>query len=181
MRKHRLILDYDRCSKEWVIADGEGLKRGHPELGDFVVEQSKDGGWHLEFPKSELEWEKALVIAEESDCDKEWLDYCKKYKCFALKTVVSKSRQPEKKIVNPPVKKVLSPVKLVVTPASDFDLRCCLRLCESIKDPEWVWSEYTPVYDMVTRVEIGCRDEPQAIRRLKWLSQRIKAKFEVKK
>lgn len=182
MRKHRLMLDYDECSSEEVMADALRLREKYPELGMSVVEPSdREGCFHVSFPKSELEWEKALAIAEESGCDKAWLVYCKRYRCFAINTEVSKSLKIKKKIINPPVEKVESPFKLVVTPIDKFNLRCCLRLCESIPDKEWVWNYYTPAWDMITRIEIGCRDEPQAVRRLKWLSQRIKASFEVKK
>jgi hypothetical protein len=183
MRKHRLMLDYDDKTFEEVKADAEELVFLHHELGDFTISMSdQPNHWRVEFRKSELDWGTAIGIAEESECDKDWLDYCKKYECFAVKTVVSKNRQPRMvEVVNPPVGKVESPFSIIVTPIDSFNLRCCLRLCESIKDPEWVWTEYTPVLDMNTRVEIGCRDEPQAMRRLKWLSERIKGRFEVKK
>jgi len=172
------MLDYDGCKAEEVVADVTRLRDKHPELGIFLVEPS-DGGWHVEFPKSELEWNKVLVIAEESNCDKKWLAYSRKYGCFAVNTQISKSLQPKAEVVNPPVESVESPVSLIVTPIDSFNLRCCVRLCGSIKDDEWVWREYTPLWDMKTRVKVGCRDESQAIRRLKWLSERIKAKFEI--
>lgn len=183
MRKHRLMLDYDKRDEWYVRGDATQLINRYPELGDyFVVEPSGTPFcWHVKFPKSELEWDEAVAIAEESSCDKDWLEYCKKYKCFAIKTVISKVRQPDEKVVNPPVEVIKLPFSLMVVPISDFELRCCLRLCESIKDKEWVWRYYTQAWDMRTRVEIGCRDSQQALRRLKWLSDRIKADFEVKK
>lgn len=182
MRKHRLMLDYDDKTFEEVRADVERLKEKYPYLREFTISMSdQPNHWRVEFRKSELSWGEAIVIAEQADVDRDWLDYCKKYECFAVKTVISKNRQPRVvEVVNPPVEKVESPFSIIVTPIDSFNLRCCLRLCESIKDPEWVWTEYTPVLDMKTKVEIGCRDEPQAMRRLKWLSERIMGRFEVK-
>lgn len=183
MRRHRLLLDYDGWSFEEVRADADLLRNRYPQLGAFAITPSdQPGHWRVEFRKSELDWETAIRVAEESKCDRDWLEYCKKYECFAVKTVISKNRQPKQElVVNPPVDKVESPFSIIITPIDSFNLRCCLRLCESIKDPEWVWREYTPVLDMKTRVEIGCRDEPQAMRRLKWLSERIMGRFEAKK
>jgi len=173
---HRLMLDYDGLTLRDVEEDAEMLKRMRPDLGEPVIEQSAHG-WHLIFPKSQLQWEEALQLAELSRCDKAWLAYCKKYKVLALETEVSKVKQP--KVVNPPVSKITLPVILRVMPVDSFNIRSCIRLCESIKDKEWQWLKYTPVYDLRTRIDIGCRDRQQAIRRLKWLSARIEASFEV--
>lgn len=181
MKKHRLMLDYDHKSLEEVKEDITGLQKTHPELGDYTIEPSDEAYcWHVVFPKSELMLGRALVIAEESECDKKWLNYCRRYKCFAIKTVLSKRLQPKPKVVNPSVGEVKSSVKLIVTPNTDFNAYCCVRLCESINDAEWVWSHYTPLSDLKTRVVIGCRDKSQALRRLRWLSKRVDGEFEVK-
>ena len=173
------FLDYDGKTFEEVKADAGRLMKAYPKLGEFTISMSdQPNHWRVEFRKSELDWEEAVAIAEQADVDREWLEYCKKYECLAVKTVVSKNRQP-KAVVNPPAGEVKSPFVITVTPIDSFNLRCCLRLCESIKDPEWKWMSYTPVWDMKTRIKIGCRDKSQALRRMKWLSERVKAKFEV--
>lgn len=181
MRRHRLLLDYDNKTFEEVKADAERLLGAYPKLGEFTISMSdQPNHWRVEFRKSELDWDTALTIAEETECDRDWLEYCKKYECFAVKTVVSKNRQPKDGVVNPPVDRVRSPFMLIVEPAGRFNIRCCVRLCESIKDPEWVWREHVTLYDLKTKVQIGCRDESQAIRRMKWLSERVHGKFEIK-
>jgi len=177
----RLELDYDGLPREDVETDAKRLAEQHPELeGNFRIEQSKSGGdhYHVIFPKSQFsKFENAYNIAIRSRADRDWLALCREYECFGLETdnsrVDNEFRQQKEKerVVNRAVKKVTSPYILELIASTSLDGRRITKVCEAIKDSTWQYATFTSVMDMKTHIQIGCVDEAQATRRMKWLSE----------
>lgn len=177
----RLELDYDNLTKEEVDADAKRLTKEFPELGsEYRIEASKTkrDHYHAIFTKSQFsKFEDAYKIALESRCDTDWLALCKDYECFALETQGSRQyneirqQREQKRVVNKPTKMLLQPWILDLMPKTSLDGRRIVKVCEAIEDPEWNYNAFVHVWNFEQHVQIGCRDEQQAARRLKWLSE----------
>jgi len=176
---HRLLLDYDIMSKEEVEKDARRLNEKY-NLGGYEIEASDTTNcWHVTFPMTALPFEEALKIAYDSRCDKEWLRFCERYKCFAVKTELVKRFQPHarRKVCSRPVKEITLPVILVVKPKTRLDLKRVIKLSESTHDKTWVWSVKMPVWNIlddrhvIEEVHIGCKDYRQAMRRKKFIEK----------
>jgi hypothetical protein len=183
-------LDYDVADRKQVEADVENLLKKFPELGGtYRMEQSKSGNWHVVFPKSMLDsFDKCLEIAKQSRCDKDWLNLCEHYGCFAIVTAQGEALaenlnlkpfppQPKKH----PIQDLTQPVILTLYPETPIDRGRLTAICQAMtKDPEWQYKIETPIHNLKTRIRIGCRDTAQAKRRLNWLMQTgIKFKWEI--
>jgi len=177
----RLELDFDGIPREEVDEEAKRLIKEHPELGnEYRIEASKTerDHYHVIFLKSQFNnFNEPYQIALESKCDKDWLDLCKDYECFGLETVAARrfnelrQERERKRIINKPVQMILSPFILDLLPATALDGRRIAKVCESIDDPEWQWTAFVHVFELKQHVQIGCRDEAQANRRMKWLSE----------
>lgn len=185
-----MILDYDVISREEVENDAKRLDEKYG-LGGYEIEASDTNEcWHVLFPKTAIDsFEKALEIAEDSKCERDWLEFCKRYKIFAIKTALVKTFQPNatRKVFSRPVDEILSPVILTVKPKTKLDLKRVIKLSESTHDHTWVWKIDTPIlgiYDEreeLSNVMIGCKDVKQAGRRISFIKKlEIDADFEVK-
>lgn len=176
-RYWRLSLDYDDVPYEDVDQDAKRLIKDFPELGNnYEIESSKSGQahFHVIFHKSKFaSFEEAYHIALQSKCDKDWLSLCKEYETFGLETAEAQrfNEARQQKIVNKPMKMITLPFLLDLVPASPLDARRIVKVCEAIADPTWQYSAFVHVWDLTTHVQIGCRDEKQANRRMKWLSE----------
>ena len=174
----RLALDYDGIPREWVEKDAKELIKKYPILGGrYRIEESGTPMcFHVIFPKSEIPtFEEALQIAKDSLCDRDWLRFCERYRCFALRTRSIKKinpRPPKKKEKNKPVEEITLPVLLILTPENGRELKRLIRLSESIRDQEWQYKIETPLASLQTQIVIGCRSLNQARRRIKWLKER---------
>jgi hypothetical protein len=174
-----LMLDYDNLEHQDVVKDCESLLKKYPALGAYVIEPSKSGRpnrWHVRFPKSVFStFQEAYDIALESGADPDWLDLCKQYECFGLETEMSRrsnqAREEKHPIVNRPTRNITSPIILNLKPATALDARRIVKVCEAIKDPTWKYTAFLQVWNLEHHVLIGCTDEAQAIRRMKWLSE----------
>jgi len=174
-RLHRILLDYDGMTEEAMKQEAERLKGMFPELGEYKIEPSNTGVvcWTLIFPKSAVPWDKAVEVIEASDCDQEWKGYALKYGCMAKRTRESMSSKsnPPIGLRNKPVEKITLPVKITALAREPLDLKRLVKLCEAIPDKTWEWKVETPLWDLKTRVIIGCVDEKQAERRIKMMKE----------
>lgn len=178
---YRLELDYDNLNREEVDADAKHLAKKFPELGEiYHIESSKTekDHYHVIFLKSKFtKFEEAYNIAVESKADEDWLTLCKEYECFALETEGSRrlneirQQREQHRIVNKPTKMILSPYIIDIIPTTSLDGRRIVKICEAIDDPEWDYNAFIHVWDLTMHIQIGCRDEAQANRRMAWLSQ----------
>jgi len=174
-------LDYDKVPREDVDTDAKRLVKEFPELGeDYRIEASKTDRdhYHVIFLKSQFtKFEDAYTIALESQCDKDWLALCKEYECFGLETEGSRRynelrrQREQQRVVNKPTKMILLPYILDLMPTSSLDARRIVKVCEAIDDLEWQYNAFVHIWEMKQHVQVGCRDEQQAARRLKWLSE----------
>jgi len=176
-----LHLDFDGMTYQQVVEDCEKLRKLHPELGHYKIEQSKTPNhFHVKFPKSEFPtFEEALAVAKESKADKDWLELCEYYKVFAVVTEAGKTMakalrlkafppRPKKK----PAYDLKQPVMLVLHPQTPMDAGRLRAICESmVDDEEWEYRLEASLHDLGQRIRIGCRDEFQAKRRARWLEQ----------
>lgn len=185
----RLELDYDSIPREDVDADAKRLIQEFPKLGsEYRIEDSKSRDhYHVIFLKSQFtSFNEAYAIALQSRADRDWLELCKAYECFGLETEASRgfneARQQQQRIVNKPTKMILSPFILDLVPNTTLDGRRIVKICEAIDDPTWQYHAFVHIWNLRQHIEIGCRDERQAQRRLKWLTeQELNFVAEIKK
>lgn len=174
-RLHRILLDYDGMTKEAVEQEAERLKGMFPELGDYRIEPSNTSVicWTLRFPKSAVTWQKAAEVVEASDSDCEWKKYVLRYRCMTKRTEISMGSEmnPPREVRNLPVKEITLPVKITILAESPLDLKRLVKLCEAINDKTWEWKVETPLWDLETRVIIGCVDKQQAERRVRMIGE----------
>ena len=174
-----LHLDFDAMDYEEVVQDCERLKKEYPKLGEYKIESSQQPRhFHVKFPKSKFaSFDEAYQIALESKADRDWLPLCQEYQTFGLNTEVARryneirQQREKQRVVNKPTKMILSPFILDLEPATPLDGRRIVKVCEAIDDPEWHYNAFVHVWDLKQHVQIGCRDEQQANRRMKWLSE----------
>lgn len=176
-----LMLDYDNLEHDEVTKDCEKLLKEYPALGAYVIEPSRSGQpnhWHVRFPKSAFStFEEAFAIAKQASVDGDWLALCKEYECFGLETEESRRsnevrrQREENQIVNRRVRRLSSPYTLDLLPTTALDARRIVKLCEAIKDPTWQYTSFIQVQPLEEHVQIGCTDEAQASRRMKWLNE----------
>lgn len=176
MKFWRLELDYDEMPREEVDKDAKRLIADHPELGnDYRIEPSpKRDHYHVIFLKSQFKtFQDAFEIALDSECDKTWLTLCKEYQCFGLETEAARSDniKRQQQIVNKPSQMLFQSFILDLEPTTSLDGRRIVKVCEAIKDSEWEYKAFTHIITLKPHVLIGCRDEAQATRRMKWLSE----------
>lgn len=174
------MLDYDQVDYREVVKDCERLTKEFPHLGTYVIETSpsgKEDHWHAKFPKSIFEtFEEAFSVAVQSLADKDWLALCKEYRCFGLQTEETsrlnkeREKREKQKVVNKPRRLITSPYTLDLIPATALDARRLVKICEAISDATWEYTSFTLAYPLEQHVLIGCIDEAQANRRMKWLS-----------
>ena len=176
------MLDYDNLEHDEVVKDCERLTKEYPALGPYMIEPSQSGKanhWHACFPKSAFStFQEAYAIAEHARVDEDWLELCKIYECFALETDTSRqdnqARQQKQQVLNKPSRRLTSPVILDLKPLTTLDGRRIVKLCEAIdpkKDPTWQYTSFTLADTLEEHVQIGCVDEAQATRRMRWLSE----------
>lgn len=177
---HRLLLDYDGMTRQEVEEDAQRLDRKY-NLGGFEIEPSDTPTcYHVYFPLTALAFEEALKIAKESRCDPMWLDFCARYKCFAIKSRLAVKIQAQRQAlsarkINKQSPRIDSPVCFRVKPKTSVDLKRLIKLCESISDKTWKWRVVEPVIGLyedrqvAAMIEIGCQDEYQAARRMRFL------------
>ena len=177
---HRLILDYDGLTRQEVEEDARRLDKKY-KLGGYTIESSDTPTcYHVYFYKTALPFEEALRVAKESRCDPLWLGFCSRYKCFAIKSrlavkiQVTRQSLPARSL-NLQVKHLDSPVVLRAKPETSMDLKRLIKLCESISDETWKWRVIEPIIGVyedrpcLAVVEIGCVDEYQCARRMRFL------------
>jgi hypothetical protein len=177
----RLELDYDEVPPDEVEKDAKKLAAMFPELGDtFRVERSKSMGehFHLIFQKSQFtSFQEAYNIAMKSGADRDWLALCEEYKCFGLETEGSRrynevrQQREKRRVINKPIKMLTSPYILDLIPTTALDARRIVKVCEAIDDPTWKHTSFVNIWELKTHVQIGCINEAQATRRMKWLSE----------
>jgi len=174
-RLHRILLDYDGVTEEAMKREAERIRAAFPELGEYRIEPSNTSivCWTLIFPKSVVPWAKAVEVLNTSNCDQEWKEYALKYGCMAKRTETSMDSKlnPPRKPRNPPVDKIRLPVEIVIYAKTPLDLKRLIKLCEVIDDKTWEWKAETPLYDLKTRVYIGCQNEGQAKRRVRMIKE----------
>lgn len=184
---HTLMLDYDGISEDEVKADVGRLLQEYPHLGYYTIKPSKTADqrhFHVEFPKSALNWEEALAIAKETKADKDWLQLSEQYGSFALIEETGKTVSKELRIKKFPAKPKKEPVQefkqpvILVLDAETWDDHGRLRaICESITDETWEYREGLTLHDLKAKLRIGCRDVYQAKRRIAFL-ERSGVKFQ---
>ena len=178
----RLELDYDNMTREDVEQDAKRLSQEFPALGGaYRVEPSKSGQthWHVIFQRSQFPtFQEAYDVAIQSRADPDWLDLCKQYECFGLETEASRRRNEvslqKHKILNKPSRTISSPIILDLVPATALDARRIVKISEAIdpaRDATWQYKSFIDVWSSLKQhVQIGCIDDAQATRRMKWLS-----------
>ena len=76
----------------------------------------------------------------------------------------------------------------MIKPETELDLKRIIKLSESTHDKTWIWSVRYPIWNIlddrktIGEVWIGCKDERQALRRIKFIKKlEIDCDFEVRK
>lgn len=177
------MLDYDDLKKEDVKQDAETLTEKYPKLGKYRLEESKGGNWHVIWPLSRLKtMREAMLIAEQSRCDKDWLEICGRYGCFSLfpKDPISYNR----KVEDTPQRKLpllargeVKGVTLKLYPETNIDNLRILKLLESFKDPDLTWKKALDLAEGRSLILVGCRDRRQAERRASWMKEKTEINF----
>jgi len=178
----KFALDYDDLSKEEVDEEAKQITGENPSLGPPTIEQSEGGNYHVTWHRSHLKtFEEGYNIAIDSKADKNWLDICKKYQVFALFThqsleLTMKLRQSKRMFQLE--KGSVDGTRLIITPENINEHRRILGICESMKDDStWTWKLENTLGDNVTRIVIGCLDNYQANRRVRFLREKCGIQF----
>jgi hypothetical protein len=186
----RMQIDYDLPNRDEVEADAKKLAEAFPELGGvYRIEQSKRF-YHVVYPLSMLpSFDDCVRIAEQSKCDRDWLDLSKTYGCFAVVTEQGKTLAKSLRLkafpprpIKKPALDIKQPVVLILHPETPTDMGRLRAICESmVDDKEWEWRIEATLQDYGgRRIRIGCRDEYQSKRRAAWLEkQGLKFKWEI--
>jgi len=170
----KLQIDYDGIPEERVREECESIKAKYG-LGDYVIVPSRTGGhFHVSFPKSRIPtFDEAVKILRETSCDPDWLELSIKYGCFGIRQKTLSGVRESRRLKMPKPKPALinSPVILDLTPSTLLDLDRATKLCATFKDGT-KYATTRPLADLKTHIIVGCTDERQGQRRIKWLQER---------